>query len=247
MVILGADTSTASTTVALRLEDGRIVDARDDPPPQGRPAHVERMLVLADQLLAQARLPWGAVERIAVGVGPGTFTGLRIGVASARALAQSLGVPIVGVSSLQALAAGAESQAQGRPVLAALDARRGELFAAVYEGISELAPPRAIAPQDIGRLLGEAVDAGGGEPPLAVGDGAIRFRSDLQAAGVMVPADAADVHRVSAAVICRLAVDAQPSAPEDVVPDYRRRPDAEVALPSLTSPRNQSPKTSREK
>jgi tRNA threonylcarbamoyladenosine biosynthesis protein TsaB len=239
VIVLGFDTATAATAVGLLLPDGEVSEARDDPPAGQRPAHAVRLLPMAHDLLTRAQLPWKAIDRVAVGTGPGTFTGLRIGVATARALAQSLGVPVVAVSSLRALAVQARPQAGDRPLLAAIDARRGEVFAAAWAGDRELAGPRAIAPEALAGWVQELDPVSGGAPWLGVGDGAVRFRSHLQAAGIEVPADGAGVHRVSAAAICRLGVDGPPLAPEAVVPDYRRRPDAEMTA--------RSPETSRPK
>jgi tRNA threonylcarbamoyladenosine biosynthesis protein TsaB len=106
MIVLGFDTATAATSVGLMLADGSISQARDDPAGEQRPGHATRLLPLADGLLSETGLGWSELDRIAVGVGPGTFTGLRIGIATARGLAQSLGVELVGVSSLRALAHG---------------------------------------------------------------------------------------------------------------------------------------------
>ena len=124
-----------------------------------RPGHTTRSLALASELLVQAGIGWGALERIAVGVGPGTFTGLRVGIATARGLAQSLGIEVVGVSSLQVLAQAAlrEPDPQvGQRVLAAIDARRGEAFAAAYDAQGELAPPRALPPEDLAAIPGHS-------------------------------------------------------------------------------------------
>ncbi|HST55258.1 MAG TPA: tRNA (adenosine(37)-N6)-threonylcarbamoyltransferase complex dimerization subunit type 1 TsaB [Solirubrobacteraceae bacterium] len=226
MIVLGLDTATPATVVGLRLADGRTLQARDYPAPGARPAHLTRLLELAAELLEQAGLGWGELERIAVGLGPGTFTGLRIGVASARGLSQSLGVELVGVSTLRTLAEAAPAGG----VLAVLDARRGEAFAAAYAGGRELLEARALAPADLGGLLEQAEAAAPGRPWLAVGDGAIRFRAELQAAGAQVPPDAAELHQVSGAAICALGACAPEQSLQTVVPDYRRRPDAEVAL-----------------
>src|SRR6478672_2493232 len=137
MIVLGLDTATPATAVALRLDDGRTTQARDDPAPGEHPGHATRLLAMAHELLSASGVRWSEIERIAAGVGPGTFTGLRVGLATARGLAQSLEIELVGVSSLAALAAGAlqqdaPAQAPAR-VLAVIDARRGEVFAAVYE------------------------------------------------------------------------------------------------------------------
>ncbi len=252
MTILGFDTSTPATAVALRLADGATLRAYDEPAAGGRPGHTAQLLTRAHELLAQAGVDWGELERIAVGVGPGTFTGLRVGIATARGLAQSLGLELVGVSSLRVLAqaalrdgakgcgmpqmdharpapteAAATTGAALQNVLAMIDARRGETFLAAYHAGAELAPPRALAPQALAALLAE-LDAD--RQWLAVGDGALRFRGDLEALAVAVPADAAPLHQVDAGVLCELAASAPAGELAAVLPDYCRRPDAEIAL-----------------
>jgi tRNA threonylcarbamoyladenosine biosynthesis protein TsaB len=251
VIVLGFDTSTTATAVALRLADGRSVEARDDPPPGAHPGHATRLLDLADRLLVDTGVAWSAIERLAVGVGPGTFTGLRVGVATARGLAQSLSIELVGISSTCALAAGAlaalgedsvrrESAVRGQlpnAVLAVIDARRGEVFAAAYEaGVGviphELAAPRALAPQDLARVLEASEAAAANAPPrwLAVGDGALRYRAEVRAQELQTPAEDSPLQRVRGAWICELGACAAVSTGEQVVPDYRRRPDAELAL-----------------
>jgi tRNA threonylcarbamoyladenosine biosynthesis protein TsaB len=236
MIVLGFDTATPSTTVGLRLSDGSLSQARDDPAPGEHPGHATRLLAMAGELLAGAGVAWGALERIAVGVGPGTFTGLRVGIATARGLAQSLSVELVGVSSLQALALAAGADGH-EAVLAVLDARRGEVFAAAYaatEGRApqELSPARALAPEDLQSVLKEAARDGGEDrqPWIAVGDGAIRYRDHLELAGVTVAADSSPLHFIGAAAICELGASAPAAGCEQIVPDYRRRADAEIAL-----------------
>jgi tRNA threonylcarbamoyladenosine biosynthesis protein TsaB len=242
VIVLGFDTATPATAVALRLADGTTLRARDEPGAQERPGHTTRLLGLASELLGEAGLRWGTVQRIAVGVGPGTFTGLRVGVAMARGLAQSLGVDAVGISTLAVLAEAALAEADPRfaqsAVLAAIDARRGEAFVAAYArgGTSSAATPprarelvgaRALAPEDLGGFLEQA---GASRDWLAVGDGAIRFRVQMEAIGVVVAAEDSPLHRVDAGVLCELALAAPPGALEALLPDYRRRPDAEIAL-----------------
>jgi tRNA threonylcarbamoyladenosine biosynthesis protein TsaB len=259
VIVLGIDTATSSTAVALRLADGSTLQARDDPDrtqPPRRPGHTTRLLPMVDELLTRANIGWRALERIAVGLGPGTFTGLRVGVATARGLAQSLGIELVGCSSLRALAEGGRTGIEaidpaslgGTRVLAVLDARRGEVFAAAYlladrESAEELVAPRALAPEDLGSILAQAEAHRAGDdvqragehvsPWQAIGDGAVRFRGHLEAVGVTVPPDASPLHLVSAEAICDLGARGEAVASyEAIVPDYRRRPDAEIALES---------------
>jgi tRNA threonylcarbamoyladenosine biosynthesis protein TsaB len=204
-VILGIDTATPSTAVAVWTPE-RAVERRDDPPPGDRPTHAGRLLALVEEVLEG---DWAGVERIAVGVGPGGFTGLRIGIATARALAQARDLPLVGVSSLAALAAPHE-----RPVVALIDARRGEVFAA-SPGVFD---PVALAPEALAARIAPG--------SLAVGDGAVRFRQELERAGAVVPADDSPLHRVSAVQICRLGAVGEPAGRDSLLPDYRREPDA---------------------
>jgi tRNA threonylcarbamoyladenosine biosynthesis protein TsaB len=230
VIVIGFDTSTRATAVGLRLADGRTLQARDDPAPGEHPGHATRLLGMADELLAREHVPWAALERIAVGLGPGRFTGLRVGVATARGLAQSLSVALVGVSTLRALA---EPALEGSPhVLSVIDALRGEVFVAGYAAVEgsparELAVPQPLRPEQVGDAL--AALAGKGRARwLAVGDGAVRYRPELVAAGVEVPGDDSPLHAVQGGAICDLGARAEaPHGDEQLVPDYRRRADAE--------------------
>lgn len=224
MVVIGFDTATPATAAALLRADGRAFEARHDPAPGERPGHAALLLGLLEQVLADAERGWEDVERIAVGTGPGTFTGLRIGVATARALAQARGLPLVGVSTLRALAAGAqEAMPEADPVLAVLDARRGEAFAAAWSGETEVVAPAALTPEALAERVA-ALPAS----PLAVGDGAIRFRDSLERAGAVIPGDGSPLHRVAARHICRLGTRAPEGGRDTVLPEYLREPDAEL-------------------
>ena len=237
--LLAFDTATPATTVALALADENLLTRRHEPGPDERPGHVSELLPLALELLDEAGLTFAQLDRLAVGVGPGTFTGLRIGVATARALAQAHGLPLVGVSTLRSLAAAAPAAAgpagAAPAILAVLDARRGEAFAAAWAaGQAErvggarstpLLAPAALTPEALAQAVAALPAA-----PVAVGDGAIRFRDVLEAAGAVVPADDSAAHRVDAAVHARLAAAMEPDAPDAVLPAYLRLPDAELAL-----------------
>jgi tRNA threonylcarbamoyladenosine biosynthesis protein TsaB len=247
-IVLGFDTATPATAVALRTADGRVLQARDDPGAGEHPGHATRLLGMARDLLAEAGVAWEALARVAVGVGPGTFTGLRVGVATARGLAQSLPAELVGVSSLQALAAAADGSrlldaSEAPAILAVIDARRGQAFAAAYEldraggAPRALTTPRALAPEELGGVVAQVESADGRTRRwLAVGDGAVRFAEVLAVAGIPSPPESSRMHRVSAAAICELGAHAQAAARlEQVLPDYRRRPDAELALAAAAS------------
>jgi tRNA threonylcarbamoyladenosine biosynthesis protein TsaB len=216
---LGIDTSTAELTVALAGEEAVLAERDAGPAPDGRPRHATKLLPAIEDVVA-AGGGWGEVSAVAVGLGPGTFTGLRIGVSTARALAQARGIGLAGVSSLEALALGAEDGE--RPRLAVIDARRCEVFAALYgsDG-SQLWPAWVGSPQDLGERVAELDPA-----PLAVGDASLRFREQLETAGALVPDDSDPAHRLRARHVCRLAK----SAPRerDIEPNYVRRPDAEL-------------------
>ncbi len=234
--IVGIDTSTSATSVAVVVPSGREVERRDDPAAGESPRHAETLQPLLEQALEQAGIGWDEVARICVGVGPGGFTGLRIGVATARALSQSHDLPVVGVSSLEALSRGIEIVGDHEldlpghpdlhgPVLALIDARRGEVYAAAYRHHRCTMEPVAISPDDLAtRLAGRR--EWGRSPILAVGDGAVRFRAELERAGVAVPVDSSPVHRVSALMVCRLGRAREPVDRDALLPDYRREPDA---------------------
>ena len=222
MILLALDTATPASVAGVLRADGAIVEARDDPPPGSRGDHAARLLPLAERALAEAGVAWERLERIAVGVGPGGFTGLRIGIATARALAQALALPLAGVGSLEALALGAGAAA-GEPVTAAvLDARRGEVFAGAWAQGRAVLEPAALAPDALATRLARL-----GVPVQAVGDGAVRFRQELARAGVAVPADGSSAHRMAAAPLCRLGAAGEPTGRDRLLPDYRREPDAQ--------------------
>ena len=217
--MLGFDTSTVELSVAAVAGERVLAERSAGPDERGRPRHATALLEAIEAVLADAG-GWDEVGRIAVGVGPGTFTGLRIGVATARALAQARGIGLTGVSSLATLAAGVNSAGIR---LAVLDAKRGEAFAALYDAAgSELWPAWVGSPEDLAQRVHTLESR-----PVAVGDGSVRFRDQLEAAGAVVPTDRDEVHRPLARHLCRLAEDVASDA-RDIEPDYLRRPDAEL-------------------
>jgi tRNA threonylcarbamoyladenosine biosynthesis protein TsaB len=190
VLILAYDTATDRATSAL-VDDGEVLGERV--------SHASALLADLDALLRQAGAHPGDVAALAVGTGPGSFTGIRIGLAVARGLALALDVRAAGVSTLDALAAGAP---EATPVI---DAKRREVF---------VPGPRAVAPADL-RL----------EPgTVCVGDGAVRYRDVLEETGAIVPADDDERHLPRARFHAQLAADFGPV--ELVEPLYVRLPDA---------------------
>jgi tRNA threonylcarbamoyladenosine biosynthesis protein TsaB len=199
VLILAFDTATSVATSAL-LEDGETIGER-----VGLPGRLlEDVHVLLEESDAQAT----ELNGIVVGTGPGSFTSLRMGLAAARALALALDVKVGGVSTLDALAAGAPG------ALPVIDARRGEVFT-VLDG-----EPVAIAPDRLGNTLLQG--------RVGVGDGAVRYREVLEAAGAEVPPDGSLLHIPHARLHARLAVRFGPA--DLVEPIYVRKPDADRVL-----------------
>ena len=189
-LILAFDTATERATSAL-VDDGEVLGERV--------SRAATLLADIDALLRQAGAHQRDVSALALGTGPGSFTGIRIGLAVARGLALALGVPAAGVSTLDALAAGAPG---ATPVI---DAKRREVF---------VPGPQALAPADLPVLTGT----------VYVGDGAVRYRDVLEQAGATVPPDEDERHLPRARFHAELARDFGPV--ELVEPLYVRVPDA---------------------
>lgn len=149
MRILGIESSSRRGSVAL-LEDDRLVASLEHEQPN---SHAELLLPLLDRLLSEAGWPKSSLDRLGVGIGPGSFTGLRAGIALAEGLSLGLDRPLLGVGSLLAMAHGSLVKDPG-PCCALLDARRGELFAAVYtEQSRELRAPLALPNEELLEFL----------------------------------------------------------------------------------------------
>jgi len=191
--------------------------------PKGRPLHATGLLQEVERAAAAAG-GWQAVDLIAVGLGPGTFTGIRIGIATARGLGVSLGLPLRGVCTLDALGRGIQEANEGALALAVLDGWRGEVFAALYgaEG-GRVWEPAVYRPEDLAERV-----AALGETPVVAGSGAVRFRQELTRDGVRIADDSDPVHRVAARHVCALAAAmAGEEDREELAPIYLRPPDAE--------------------
>lgn len=196
MLILAFDTATDRATSAL-VWDGELLGELTS-----RPVTVLEDL---DALLRRGGVRDSQVEGIAVGIGPGSFTGLRMGLITARTLAFAWGVGLAGVPTLDALAAGAPGAV---PVI---DARRREVFALV-EG-----EPVVLAPADLPVEAGRAY----------VGDGAVRYREEIEGRGGELPPDESELHLPRARFHATLAESF--GTPDLVQPMYLRIPDVDQA------------------
>jgi tRNA threonylcarbamoyladenosine biosynthesis protein TsaB len=219
--LLGIDTSTSASAACVLRDDGASFEVEPSPARLAAgPAHARELMPAVAEVMERAELGFGDLEAIAVGVGPGTFTGLRIGIATARALAGASGLPLRPVSSLAALAEGIDAELR----LPLIDARRGELFGALHDAAGQVVwPPFVAAPELVAQRVGEA-----GVGMRAAGDGSIRFRGVLEAAGIGVDADESRSHVVRALHVCRLALAVPGEPPEAVLPEYLRTPDAQL-------------------
>ncbi len=174
---MAIETATETVGVAVRAPGGVEADLALT----GRRRHVEALTPALQHLLDQVGLAPGDLHLVVVDIGPGLFTGLRVGVAAAKGLAQSLGIGVLGATSLDILTAGAADAGHRGLVLACVDARRGEVFASVREldaqgeTLAEPLAPALFAPADLAAALGRL----GGVPVHAVGDGAQRYGDDL--------------------------------------------------------------------
>jgi tRNA threonylcarbamoyladenosine biosynthesis protein TsaB len=209
VLTLALDASTPATTVALAREREILAEVSTT----GRGAS-ETLLPAVHDALDLAGEDLGSVALVLAGVGPGTFTGIRIAAATARALSTGTGAALAKNSTLDALAAPALSCSGD--VLAVLDARRGQVFARRFSEAGPTTGIYCVAPEE---LTAEGA-------PLLVGDGAVRYRSELSGIG-RTPPDDSPLHRVTAAGHV-VSADLVPVRPEDLVPIYGREPDAEV-------------------
>lgn len=226
-MLLAFDTTLDICSVALLDSAGVLAAHISKPMTRG---HAEALVPMIDQALADAGAGMDAVRRVGVTIGPGTFTGVRVGISAARGLALALGVPVAGIGTLEMLAAGAAFSADlaaGSKILATIDARRGQAYLALYRvaapedcyPLCRLAEPAAVALEEAGAWLGE--HAGPEEKVVAVGSAAGLLDGRLFERIIDVGPDAATVARLAAAL---------PQARWDEKPRalYLRPPDAKL-------------------
>jgi tRNA threonylcarbamoyladenosine biosynthesis protein TsaB len=226
--VVAFETATETVGVAVRTAAGVQAELTLT----GRRRHVETLTPGLEHLLAQVGLKPPDLNVVAVDLGPGLFTGLRVGVAAAKGLAQSLGIGVVGASSLDILAAGAADAGHRGLVLSCVDARRGEVFAAVHHVESrrtttERMAPGLFSPATLAEALGGLLHHA---PVLAVGDGAARYAKvlgavpgvEIRAPALSFPPPAALLHLA----LTRLDAGEPPADPGCIVPLYMREADA---------------------
>jgi tRNA threonylcarbamoyl adenosine modification protein YeaZ len=197
---LTLDTATSIASVGLVLADGRSLSAE----PIRATNAAQHVLSAVDAVLGEAEIDVRDISSIAVGRGPGSFTGLRIGLATALGLSEALGVPVIGVDTLGVL-----QHAGSAGAIAVIDARRGEVFA---EGAG--VPAASYTPEQLATQLERGA--------VLVGDGALRYRELFAESGCSVPADDSPLHWPNPTTM----VEQAQSDPQPATALYLRAPDA---------------------
>jgi tRNA threonylcarbamoyladenosine biosynthesis protein TsaB len=214
MKVLGLDTALAACSVALIEGDG-VLAALHETGPRGQ---AERLLPMTLAVLAKAGVGFAGVDRIGITIGPGSFSGIRIGLAAARGLAAVLNRPLVGIGTLRAIAAGVPANLRaGRVVAAAIEARRGDAYAQVFdENLVPLGEPVLLAKAEVARSFG-------GRDVVLAGDaaGAVRGLAPNPARFIIAPGTG----NPDAVAVARLAArDPAPDRAQPPRPLYLRPP-----------------------
>ena len=229
MIILSIDTATAGVSVA--ISDGARVLASSEM--RSEKQHAEVLTTMIDFVRKQAGVSFGDVGVVAVDIGPGLFTGMRVGIASAKVIAQVLDVPIIGVTSLDILATAVGDTED--VIGCVIDARRGEVYWSLYRNIDgklrQVTTPQASTVEECAL---QTIDRG--QATLFVGNGALRYRNEIElvVAGVLPSFEFADEMAAlpSAVVLAQIAYDRalrqEWQDADSLVPEYLRLPDAEI-------------------
>ncbi|MBS0294998.1 MAG: tRNA (adenosine(37)-N6)-threonylcarbamoyltransferase complex dimerization subunit type 1 TsaB [Proteobacteria bacterium] len=212
-MLLALDTALDACTACL-LDGDRVLAAGSEPMPRG---HQERLAVLVDELMAEAGVAFSALDRIGVTVGPGSFTGLRVGMAFAKGLGFALGKPVAGIGTLEALAASHSSQDLKAAVI---DARREQVYVQAFRGGAAASQPEALGVADAAELLIKLDPSG---PSLLIGSGGSLLAEAFPKAVLdgRSGADPVALARLVAAAV-------EPSGPPE--PLYLRAPDAKLPV-----------------
>jgi len=228
MRILAVDTSQPQGSVALLREDGRIESVRLE----RSASHLVDLSRIVSELLSPRRPPAPGVDRVAIVTGPGSFTGLRIGMAYAKGLYAAGGIDLVTMTSLELLAR--QASPADLPIAPMIDARKDEVYAAFYTpgGLATSIAPRAVSPAEFLAALPLS-------PAVFIGSGAVKYRSDVErilGRNARFPGE--DEHAPGTSLLCRVAQDLTPLAPDEVVAlePYYIRP-SDVKLKPLRSVR----------
>lgn len=224
MLIIGIDTATAQVSVAVGGHEGVLASTQSLRGKQ----HAEVLTPAIEFTCRQARIELTEISVVAVDLGPGLFTGLRVGVASAKAMAHALNVPMIGVSSLDLLAF--PVRFTSRLIVATIDARRGELFYAFYRqvpgGVQRISPHQVGSPDDLASEI-----LASGEECLLVGDGAQRYREVFEGLKKIEIVEEGFAHPSASSLVMLAHAQAlreQWVKPWDLQPLYLRKPDAEI-------------------
>jgi tRNA threonylcarbamoyladenosine biosynthesis protein TsaB len=224
VLILGIESATAQVGCAIGGHEGVLASAHSAKVRR----HAENLTPAIEFICRQAQVDLEDIGLVAVDVGPGLFTGLRVGIATAKAVAFALRVPMIGVSSLDLLAF--PMRFSPRLIVAAIDARRGEVYYAFYRqvpgGVQRIGEHAVGSPDDLASEL-----LASGEDALLVGDGAHRYREAFDGLARVELVDPGNGHP-SAASLVQLA-HAQALREDfrqidEIAPIYLRRPDAEI-------------------
>jgi len=232
--LLAIDTATEVLALALSRDGSVLSEAGIE---AGR-SHLELLLPQVRQMLDDNGLAIGDVRGLAVGVGPGTFSGLRVGIATARAFSQALEAPLAGFSTLEAVAlelAGKDPAHAAPVVMPLIDAKRGQVFAQLFRkadnsDVAAISGILCLDPEDLVRSLAELTT----EPILAGGNGAIAYRDRLAGSSQLELLDTGDTaNRVRASWHLRAIRDGisfEPRQLLSVTPVYVREPDADKTI-----------------
>jgi tRNA threonylcarbamoyladenosine biosynthesis protein TsaB len=215
VIVLALDTALAATSVAV-LDGEKVLATRSEPMERG---HQERLAGIVRDTMDEAKIDFEALDRIGVTVGPGSFTGLRVGLAFAKGLALALDIPCIGVGTLEALAASVRAVG---PVVAAIDARRGQVYLQIFRNGAALTAPEALTIENAKARLDQV---GAGASTL-VGSGGPLLRSEDTLINVYF-ADPVALARLAANVLEPIARPA---------PLYLRAPDAKTIAERAAAP-----------
>lgn len=222
--VLGLDTACGACSAAVWRDD-EVAARRFEPRARG---HAEALMPMVQAVMDEADLDYGALDAVAVTRGPGTFTGLRIGLAAARGLALAAERPLFGLTTLEVIAAGARERHPDQPILVAIDARRGQVYAQLFNRAgAPVGAPRAVP-------LAEAARLGDGGPIVCAGDMAERLATLRDDSSVVAPGPG----QPDAAVLAKCAA-ARPLPARDAVvsPLYLRAPGATLPASSAVGGR----------